>query len=91
MSYKLPTTSYQPRTICIITGTRAEYGQIVELYKALFPSLTDVLFACRQGRKKISCKILSILSKNNKKVVAFFRPWRIILHHFHQESYENKK
>jgi hypothetical protein len=20
-----------------------------------------------------------------------FRPWRIILHHFHPESYENKK
>ena len=49
------------RKVCIITGTRAEYGQIVELYKALFPPLADVLFACRQGRKKISCKIMLIL------------------------------
>jgi hypothetical protein len=51
------------RKVCIITGTRAEYGQIVGLHKTLFPPLADVLFAFRQGRKKISCKIQLILSK----------------------------
>ncbi len=35
MSYKLPTTNYQPRTICIITGTRAEYGLLYWLMKEI--------------------------------------------------------
>ena len=55
------------RKVCIITGTRAEYGQIVELCKALFPPLADysssLSVACPADRgkvmkikNKISCK-----------------------------------
>jgi GDP/UDP-N,N'-diacetylbacillosamine 2-epimerase (hydrolysing) len=35
MSYQLPATSYQPRTICIVTGTRAEYSLFYWLTKEI--------------------------------------------------------
>ncbi|HJL78903.1 MAG TPA: UDP-N-acetylglucosamine 2-epimerase [Candidatus Marinimicrobia bacterium] len=35
MSYRRQTTSYKPRTICIVTGSRAEYGLLYWLIKEI--------------------------------------------------------